>query len=407
MERAAILSALAAAGLLGAAARGGDWPGWRGTARDGRSLETGLLKVWPADGPKLLWAVEDLGEGYGSPVVAGGTVYATGKVGNAEVLFAYDLDGKAKWRRECGRAWTKQYAVSRYPPTVDAGAAYLLTGGGQVVAACAATGEPEWSVDLLARFAARHPKWGWAEGLLVDGGKVICTPGAPEACVAALDKATGRTIWTTKGLDETAAYCSPILIERGDLRLVVTMTSHAVVGIDAATGQLQWRHPYRNVFGDHPVSPVYADGCLYATGGYGTGGLMLRLAPDGKSVEHAWSDKRLDCLHGGLVVVDGHVYGSGDRNRKWVCLELKTGTPQYEAAGVGPGSVAWAEGMLYCYAQKGVVGLVAARPGGHEVVSSFKVPRGAGAHYAHPVVAGGRLYIRHGKALMAYDIKAR
>ncbi len=391
--------------LCGRAACAEDWPQWRGIHRDGRSAETGLLKTWPEGGPPLEWAVSGLGSGWGSAVVAEGTVYVTGMVDEHDVLFAFATDGRPKWQQALGPSWTKNYRGARYPPTIDDGRAYVLTSAGLLVCLDAATGDQRWSVSLPERFKPPAPKWGWAEAPLVHAGKVICTPGAPGAALAALDAEDGQAVWTTEGLDDRAAYGSAILIQRGGLGLAVAMTGNHVVGVDVASGRVAWKHPYQNVYADHPVTPVHSGGLIYATGGYGTGGLMLRLAPDGRSVRLGWTDTTLDCLHSGVVLVDGHVYGSGHRNGGWVCLELASGEVKHDVHGTPRGSVIWADGMLYCYGQRGDVALVKATPPMHDIVSQFRVRRGEGRHWAHPALSDGRLYIRHGDALMAYDVR--
>jgi len=381
-----------------------DWPQWRGPNRDGKSAETGLLKSWPKDGPSLLWSVGGLGAGWSSPAVVGQLVFVTGVHGDKELVYAYDLDGKLAWKEEVGPAWTRSYPGSRYTPTVSDGSLYMLTGRGLLACYAAKSGIKCWSVDIAEKFKAAPPAWGFAEGPLVDGENIICTPGGREAALVALMRRSGETVWTAKCPGDTAAYVAPILVAQGPVRLVVQITSQNVVGLDAATGRCLWRQPFRNLYGDHCVTPIYQDGRIYAVAGFGLGGVALRLATDGKSVAPEWTDSRLDNLHGGVVLVDGRLYGSGDRNPSWLCLDWKTGEAKYEARGFKAGSIAYAEGMLYCYSQDGVVALVPATPREFEPVSTFEVLKGTGEHWAHPVVSGGRLYIRHGDTLMAYDI---
>ena len=406
MPTRALIAVLAAAVCL-SPAHADDWPQWRGPNRDGQSAETGLLKSWPQKGPKLLWTAEGLGTGWSSPAVVKGLLFVTGVHGKAEFLYAYDLDGQLQWKEEVGPAWTRSHPGSRYTPTVNDNDVYVLTSSGLLACYEAKTGGKWWAVDVAERFKAAQPLWGFAEGLLVDGDRILCTPGGKDASLVALDKKSGQTVWTTKGLGDASAYCSPILAAQGDTRIVVTITAQNVVGVNAATGACLWRHPFRNMYGDHCVTPIYQDGRIYAAAGYGHGGMLLRPAADGKSVTPQWTDKRLDCLHGGVVLVNGHLYGSGDRNPNWVCLDWNTGQVRYEARGPGRGCVTYADGMLYCYSEDGVVALVPASPERFEVVSAFRVTKGSGEHWAHPVISDGRLYIRHGDALMAYDIKQR
>ncbi len=224
---------------------------------------------------------------------------------------------------------------------------------------------------------------------------------------------TGDTVWTCLVEGERSCYCSPILVERGPNKIIVTLTDEFVLGVDAKTGKLLWKDSLEDQFGHNkkinPVSPIHHDGAVYATSGYDDGGAMLKLSPDGTSFERKWVDETLDCHHGGVVFVDGYIYGANWRNNgdgSWVCLDWDTGKVKYENHWKCKGAVTFADGLLYCYEEKsGNVALVNPTPEKFDVVSSFKVPLGDGKHWAHPVVCGGRLYIRHGDVLMSYDIK--
>ena len=386
-----------------------DWPQWRGPNRDGKSLETKLREQWPAEGLEPVWVAEGLGQGYSTVAVAGGVIYATGMVGEEHqgVLFAFDLAGGRKWQTPYGPEWHGTYPGARSTPTVDGERIYVMTGLGRVVCFEARTGKIEWSQHVAVLFGGKAPLMGFAESVLVYGDKVICTPGGKDASVVGLEKTSGRTLWTSRGFSEQSAYCSPILIERGGQHLVVTITAKHVVGLNPETGALVWQQPQDAEAKDqnHSVSPVYQGGFIYATSGHGEGGQLLELSPDGQRVKQKWVDRALNCLHGGVVIVDGYIYGSNGRGQ-WICLDVDSGEVMYEAGGVGRGSVAYADGMLYCYGQNGKLALVPASPKGYEPVGRGKVTHGNGQHWAHPVIAGGRLYIRHGDALMAYDISA-
>jgi outer membrane protein assembly factor BamB len=372
-----------------------DWPQFRGPNRDGKSLETGLLKKWPEGGPKLLWSVDEgLGIGFSSVAVADGYVYTAGMVGKDKngILFAYDLDGNPKWQESYGPEWSGSHEGARTTPTVDGGRVYVYSGYGNLVCFDAKTGDKKWEVDTLKRF---------------DG------PGGKDATVVALDKITAETIWTTKGLSETSAYCSPVVIERNGKRLIATMVQKSIVLIDPENGKVLYRIPHIGKHFISAVSPVYKDGLIYGTTGYGVGGQMYELSPDPNSYTQRWTDKNLDCHHGGLVFLDGNIHGSnhsgqGGNKGSWICLELATGKVKYQAKLVGKGCVIWADGMLYCYGEDdGMVGLVKPTPAGYEMVSSFKVTKGTAEHWAHPAISNGVLYVRHGSALMAYKIKAQ
>jgi len=392
---------------------GGFWPRFRGPNQDGKSTETGLLKKWPEGGPKMIWSVDGLGSGYSSVAVADGAIYTTGMVNRQGVLFAFDMDGRLKWKTTYGPEWRKSMPGVRSTPTVDGDRVYVISGLGEVFCYETKTGRQIWTVDAFNKFGGKYGIWGIAESPLIDGDNIICTPGGSRATVVALNKMTGQTVWTCLVEGERHCYCSPILIERGPNRIIVTITDEFVLGIDARTGKLLWKDSQKDQFGHNkqinPVSPIHHDGAVYATSGYDDGGALLALSDDGTGFKRKWVDTTLDCHHGGVVFVDGYIYGANWRNNgdgSWCCLDWNTGKVMYETHWQCKGAITYADGMLYCYEEKGGnLALVRATPEKFDVVSSFKVPLGDGRHWAHPVVCGGRLYVRHGDVLMAYDIK--
>jgi outer membrane protein assembly factor BamB len=389
----------------------GDSPRFRGPAGDGVFAETGLLKQWPEGGPKLVWSADGLGPGYSSAVVVKGTVYITGmddqKQGH---LIAFTLDGPQKWKTAYGPELGKTGPApggTRGTPTVDGDRAFLQTGFAKLVILDAGSGALLKTVDLLDRFGAGQAKFGFAEGVLVDGRRVICTPGGTDASLVALDRDTGDAIWQSTGLSEPAGYCTPRFISHGGRKIVVTMLSKSVAAVDPETGKVLWEYPYPNRFGVMPNPPLYADGMLYVCAGGGTGGAMLALADDGGGVTPGWTDRTLDCQMHGTVLVDGCIYGTAQSaNRGLVCLDWKTGEVRWNAGDVKQAAVVAADGMLYVYGQDGTVRLVKPNPEAFEPAGQFTVAAGDGEHWAHPTVANGRLYIRHGDVLLVYDVKA-
>ena len=402
-----LLALLLLQGLASLPLHAEDWPQFRGPNRDGRSAETGLLSEWPAGGPKLLWSVTGVGKGFTHVAVAGGLVYVTGLVGTEGVLQAYTPDGELQWRAGYGPEWSTSHPGARSVPTVHEGLVYVVSGVGNLACFQAADGKPVWSLPLFAQYEAPQVQWGYAESLRLDGDNLIATPCGKLATMVALNRKTGEPVWASPALGQGSSFCSPLLVERGDQRLLVTMTESAVVAFSAEDGHVVWQHPYANARGNHPDTPLYQDGMLYVTSGYGKGAIGLALAEDGGSVTQIWEQPRQDPVHGQAVLVDGYVYASSHQsaNGNWSCVELKTGRLAWEDPGVGKGgSVIYADGMLYCYAEDGTVGIVRPSPEGCQVVSTFQVPLGDGSHWAHPVVANGQLYLRHGDALMCYDI---
>ena len=398
--------------LLAAAAHAADSPQFRGPNRDGKFPETGLLKSWPDGGPPQLWTYEGLGKGYATVSVANDTLYIPSMLNDDDgYLFALTLDGKLKWKAPYGKETEDRQAPgARSALTVDGNKGYLMTGLGFVVCLdLAAEGAVLWTVDTIERFKGKTIQWDIAEAVLIDGDQLICTPGGPDASVVSLNKNTGATIWTSKGLSELSAYCSPGIITHNGRRIAVTMTEKSVVGIDAGTGEFLWKHPHETKYNIHATTPVYADGMLYYSAGYKSGGGMLRLASDGASVEQAWLESTLDCQHHGLVLLDGYVYGTSQSGKELICLELKTGKVVWHSKDVSQGVVIYADGMLYTYEgpKAGVISLVKATPEGFERTGSFTLEQGTDKHWTHPTIAGKRLYIRRGDALMAYDIAAK
>jgi len=390
----------------GALSRAEDWPQWRGPRRDGLSRETGLLKKWPEDGPKRLWTARGLGIGFSSMAVANSMIFTAGDKEGKTFLTALDLDGKLLWQTPNGPAWKGNPAGSRSTPTVDDGRVYYLSAHGNLLCADARTGKPIWSLNILERFQGRNITWGLAESPLIDGEKLICCPGGPRSAMVALDKKTGKTVWVCPGAGDKPGYASAIAVEQDGLRLYVTMTSRAAIGVAAETGKLLWRLPHKTAYDCNIPTPIYHAGHIFIDSGYGSGGALLRLVVKGQGagVQEVWRTKTLDNHHGGVILVEGYLYGSSHRG-KWVCLDIKTGKAAYVANGVGKGSVTYADGMLYTYSERGAMGLVPATPTGHNVVSRFRVPPGgSGPFWAHPVVSGGRLYLRHADALHCYDI---
>jgi outer membrane protein assembly factor BamB len=396
-----------------------DWPQFRGPNRNGKSAETGLLKKWPEGGPELLWSVEEkLGIGFSSVTVVDGLIYTTGMVNKRGILFAFDLDGNPVWEKDYGPEWTGSRKGTRTTPTFDNGRLYVINGYAKVVCLDAKKGDIIWEVDGKEKFGSQEIKWGISESPLIVDDKVICTPGGPDATMVALNKNTSETVWTTRGLSDKACYSSPIVFDRGSSRIIVTLTNNHVIAVDARSGKVLWKDAFSNYQEGlnnpkdiNPPSPVYLDGCVYTTSGYDDGGAMYELSADGTKFKRKWVDETLDNHHGGVVIVDGYIFGSNWLNNgkgNWVCLDWDTGKVMYETDWENKGSVIYADGMMYCYDEKkGNLALVKPTPEKFEVVSSFVITKGDGMHWGHPAISNGVLYVRHGSALMAYKIKAQ
>lgn len=389
-----------------------DAPQFRGPGRDGIFEDTGLLKSWPEGGPKLLWESDGIGMGYASPTVVGDTVYVPGTLNEDDgYLFALNRQGELRWKLAYGKETTDKMAPgSRSTLTVDGNRGYLISGLGVVYCIDLDTHAIAWQVDMMARFNGEQIQWTIAESPLVDERYVYCMPGGPDASIAALAKATGDTVWTTKGLSEKSAYCSPNIIVHNGRRILVTMTAKSVAGVNPDTGAVLWVHEHPTDYDIHASTPVYADGKLFYVAGSKSGGGMLELSDDGSSITEKWRETEMDTFHGGVVLKDGFIYGTAHQSgREMLCLALDTGEIQWRTPDVTEGALVYADGMLYNYEgpKAGIVSLIKATPEGFERTGEFEITKGSAKHWAHPAIAGGRLYIRRGEYLWAYDIAAK
>ncbi len=378
---------------------------WRGPHRDGIYDETSLLKTWPEGGPQLLWHFEGLGPGHASAAVYKERIFTTGTIDGIGYLFNFDMAGKLLWKIPYGEEWTESYAGGRSTPLVTDGKVYLLSGFGKLVCRSADNGDLRWTIDVLKDYQGPNIKWGVTENLLIDGNKLFCTVGGPEHNVIALDKNTGKLIWTSKGKGEESAYCSPMIITLGNRKIFVTQTASSILGLDAQSGALLWSHPQPNKWSVHANTPVFRDGYLYCQSGYQQGGVMLKVSDDGASVQEVWRANLMDNRMGGFVVLNGKLFGSDDSGKLWYCVDWKTGTNMFSEKITGRGSIISADGMLYLYGENGEIVLAQPEANSFKKVSAFKVSYGADQHWAHLVVVNGKLFVRHGTSLMVYDLQ--
>lgn len=395
-----------------------DWPQWRGPERTDVSKETGLLKTWPKEGPKLLWTYENGGMGFAGPAIVGDRLYSMGTRNNKEVLFALDArTGKELWALELGTIFVNGWGDGpRGTPTVDGGTLYALGGSGDLLAVDAATGKQLWHVNFVKDLGGDVPDWGYTESPLVDGDRVIVTPGGGRGTVAALDKKTGKEIWRCKGLTDGAAYSSPITAEVGGIKQYVQVTATGVAGIAADTGKLLWKSDIASNDTAVCPTPIWHDNHVYVTSGYGAGCGLVKLTPEGGKIkaETVYTNKAMVNHHGGALLFDGHVYGYSD-GKGWVCQDFKTGKSVWEEKRkLGKGALTCAEGRLYLYSEgDGTCVLIEATPAGWKESGRFTIPREtkldrkAGQIWTHPVIANGRLYLRDQDLLFCFDVKGK
>jgi outer membrane protein assembly factor BamB len=407
------LAAILTAGILLAS----DWPQWRGPHRDDVAKESGLLQHWPKQGPPLLWKVSGLGSGYSSVVIQDDRIFTTGDLAQGEYLVALSRqDGSKLWSARLGEAWRD--GGSRSTPTLDGNRVYALTPHGDLVCVGAADGHEIWRKSMEHDFGGRMMSgWGYSESPLIDGDKLICTPGGDRAGLVALDKKSGELLWKAAVPNaDGAGYASPIVAEVGGIRLYLTLLGKAggLVGVRASDGKLQFRHnKVANGTANIPTPLVHKDLVFYSTG-YGDGGCaLLRMVPANGSVRlqevYLKRAGQLQNHHGGVIIVGEHIYGGHGHNNGFpFCLDLKTGKELWgkpRGAGAGSAAVTYADGDLYFRYENGVMALVGADPDHYEVKGTFHIPQGSTPSWSHPVVLDGRLYLRDQDRMLVFDVK--
>jgi outer membrane protein assembly factor BamB len=426
----AVLALAATAGPLAA----DDWPNWRGPQRDAICRETGLLQEWPPEGPRPLWKATGLGTGYSGPAIVGTTLYIMGNLEGQENVLALDTTtGRQLWARPFGPVEYVGYCPgTRATPTVDGDRLYALGASGKLVCLDRQTGEIGWEKNFRSDFGSLvigreysetirdqlrpddDPKaglrWGFSESVLIDGEKLLCTPGGPEATLAALDKLTGRTVWTSK-IDARAGYASMIKATIAGVPQYVQFTADGVVGVDAGDGTFLWRYdaPAYTMYGGINIStPVCADDCVFAAAGYGVGGGLARVekTADGFTAHEVYFTKEMKNHHGGLILLNGYLYGANDPGIL-TCLEYETGKVMWRSRKPGKCSVLYADGMLYCRDENGPVSLVRATPDKFELKGRFEPPDQSGQKtWPHLVIAHGQMYVRDQDVLLCYNVRA-
>ncbi|MBL7223690.1 MAG: PQQ-binding-like beta-propeller repeat protein [Candidatus Brocadiae bacterium] len=411
------MAGLRVALLLGAVlawARSGaaEWPQFHGPRRDNMSTETGLLEQWPEGGPTRLWTAKGIGHGFASVAIAHGLIFTTGNVGKNTVITALDLHGKPAWTFANGPAWTREHPGSRSTPTLDGGHLYHKSPLGHLVCLEAKTGRKVWGVDTAERFGARQLKWAFGESPLIDGDRVIVCPGGEEAGIVALDKRTGKTVWVCAETRHKAGYGSAILVEHGGLRQIVVATAQSLVGVRAADGKLLWQIKHKTPYDENIMMPLFHEGHVLFSTGHRVGAVRLKLNVQGQAcaVDVVWRNPDLDNHHGGLILHGGHLYTYSHGKYKWgfTCAEWESGKTTFRVRTPTKGALTYADGRIYALDERRGMRLLRPNTAKLDVVSEFEIPRGGkGPTWAHPVVCGGRLYIRHSDFLYAYDIAAR
>jgi outer membrane protein assembly factor BamB len=391
--------------------------GWRGPERNGVFSETGLLQSWPEEGPQLIWETTVAGLGYSSPVIAGDRLFITGLNGSRdrEVFIAFTLGGEKIYEVEYGSPWDASYPEARTTPTIEGNRAWVISGQGEIACIDISNGEIAWKIEGGKKFERGAGRWGTAESPLVFDNKVIYTPGGELTTMVALDKDSGRVIWKSRPLGDNYGYVSPLLISHNGRRQIIAMTESNVLGVDPETGNIEWTYGDWGRSGGGNIvtnTPLFSEGRLFFSNGYGINSFMLELNRDATSASLVWRNDDHGTHHGGFVLLNGVIYGSNWINNSqgnWVAVDWTTGETLYNqewGRGISKGSVIAAGNMLICYDERrGMVGLVQPNRSSFDVISEFRITGGEGPHWSHPVIHNGILYVRHGHALKAYNIR--
>jgi len=385
------------------------WPEFHGSGRTNISSDQGLLKEWPEGGPRLIWTYSQCGKGYSGVAIAQGMIFTAGDFDREEMVLALDMDGNLLWKSPNGDAWRGPSPGSRSTPTYNDGALYHMNPSGRLAVFEARSGKPIWAVDLKSRFDAKFGIWAFAENVIVDGGKVLCMPGGPRSRVVALDKRTGNTLWVNTEIEHSAAYCSGIIVNHGGVRQLINMTQRSVFGLNVEIGEIVWSAPFVPMSPQNALTPVFHDGYVFVACGHSSGGTLMKTNLDLGTASTIWHRRDLDDCHSGAFLLDGKLYGSSCRQggRSFYCVDFLTGKTIKLDKTLGKVGITCAEGMIYALNHQGTMFLLAATPDGFDMVSRFELKRKpANSYLAHPVVCGGRVYIRCGQDLYAYDVSA-
>ena len=391
-----------------------DWNAFRGPDGNSKSPDTGLLKKWEPNGPKLLWSIDTIGMGYSAVSIASDRIYVNGNVGDYSMVFCLDKNGKEIWKENNGpaHAATRSYPGTRGTPTIDGNLVFDVSPLGEVACFNAQTGEKIWNRNVMKDYDAPMPMWFLGHSVVVEGDLLISLVGGPRHLAIAMDKKTGKTVWAAPAAPDSAptGYTTPYLFEFEGIRVVVVMSNATVEGLDPKTGRRLFSIPWRNARNVHCTMPIYHNGHLFLTTGYDQGVAKLfkltKNADDTLKLDEVWSEPQFNNHHGGVVLVGDHVYGT-NHNGSWCSINFMTGDVGYLSRGASKGSAHYADGLIFGLTEDDkTVLLVKPEPKQFVLLSSFELPNDAeGKSWAHPVVFGGRLYLRHAQYLYCYDVR--
>jgi outer membrane protein assembly factor BamB len=387
-----------------AAQVGADWPQWRGPNRDGISKETGLLKQWPEPGPPLVWKATGAGGGYSSLAISKGRLFTMGLRGDREYVVAFDVaTGKEAWATPFGSAFRNDRGDGpRGTPTVDGDTLYALGGSGDLSALNTRTGKIIWTMNVLQKFGGENITWGISESPLVVGEKVLVNPGGPGASIVALNKKDGSLIW--KSQSDRAGYSSAIPVKIGNTTQVVFFTHKRALGLDLKDGKLLWEYPRAANNVANAATPIVRGNRVFISSDYGNGGGVVEIKATGEASE-VYFTKEMRNHHSSSILIGDHLYGFS--SGILTAMRFDNGEVAWKDRSVGKGSLVYADGNLYAFSENGVVGLVEATPAGYREKGRFRIKQDSLPTWTHPVIAGGRLYLRDQDTIYAYDVREK
>lgn len=391
-----------------------DWPGWRGPNRDDLSKETGLLQAWPNEGPPQLWTVDTGGLGYAGFAVVGEKLFTLGSGEDGEFAICLDVnDGSTIWKKSIDDLYTNDWGDGpRNTPTVDGDHVYVMSANGTLKCLTVKDGSEIWSVSLTDDLGGEIPNWGYSESPLVDGDKILCTPGGSKGAVVALDKTNGNVVWQSSDFTNPCHYSSIIVADVNGRKQYIQLFEKALAGFDAKNGDLLWQDAWDGRIAVIPT-PIFNDNTVYISSGYGVGSMLLDIS-DSEQVKRKWFSKKMKNHHGGVILLDGHYYGYSDKVG-WLCQSAKTGGEVWtEKDEFKKGAIAYADGRFYLLEEdSGQVALISASADGWDEKGRFQLEplsenrKKFGRIWVHPVISNGRLFLRDQEMIYCFDIKTK
>jgi len=352
---------------------------------------------------KLQWEYTGIGNGYSSPAIAADKIFVTGETDSTGYLFAFNLKGRLLWKKKYGKEWKRRYEGTRAAPTLSGDFVYICSGLGKITCFESENGEIVWTVDMIKDFDGKNTMFGYSMSVVISRDLLFCSPGGDINNVLALNKNTGKIKWTSKGNGEIAGYATPIIVKFPEREILVTFSELALNCFDTHTGEILWTHKLDD-FGQVPCnSPLYLNGYIYYVAGSRNGAVKLQLSDNGSSIKKIWKNLDFDTYFGGFVIVKNHLYGTTESKRNLSSVNIETGKIT-GTLNLGKGSIVSSKGLIYYYNERGQIAVIKPNNGKPELIKSFKIVKGTREHFAHPIIDNHILYIRHGNALLAYNI---